>query len=86
MANHRRLTRSERGYSFAAPSSRAGFRTIRLLRSQKKLCPTKFESPQVNGTWKFVMEELKPASQFQPSAFYMPDLPDVRKVDLDKIK
>jgi outer membrane biogenesis lipoprotein LolB len=32
------------------------------------------------------VEELKPAPQFQPSLFYMPDLPGARKVDLDKIK
>ena len=35
---------------------------------------------------KIDVEELKPAPQFQPSAFYMPDLPNLRKVDLDKIK
>jgi len=32
------------------------------------------------------LDELKLAPQFQPSAFYMPELPDLRKVDLDKIR
>ena len=32
------------------------------------------------------VEELKPTSQFQPSAFTMPNLPGIRKVDLDTIK
>ena len=32
------------------------------------------------------LEEIKPVSEFPPRAFYMPELPDVRKVDLDKIK
>lgn len=31
-------------------------------------------------------DELRPAPQLQLSAFYMPDLPDIRKVDLDSIK
>jgi outer membrane biogenesis lipoprotein LolB len=41
-----------------------------------------------SGEWtlEISVEELTPAPQFQPSAFYMPNLPDVRKVDLDKIK
>lgn len=32
------------------------------------------------------VEDLKAAPQFQPSSFYMPQLPDMRKVDLDNIK
>jgi hypothetical protein len=32
------------------------------------------------------LEEIKPVSEFQPKAFYMPELPGVRKVNLDKIK
>lgn len=32
------------------------------------------------------LEQIKPVSEFQPKAFYMPEIPDVRKVDLDKIK
>ena len=33
-----------------------------------------------------IIEELRPVSQFEPSAFYLPNLPNVRKVDLDTIK
>jgi hypothetical protein len=32
------------------------------------------------------LEEIKPVSEFQPKAFYMPELPEIRKVDLDSIK
>ena len=41
-----------------------------------------------SGEWnmEILVEELKSAPQFQPSVFYMPCLPDVPKVDLDKIK
>ncbi len=41
-----------------------------------------------SGQWnmEILLEELKPAPQIQPSVFYMPFLPDVPKVDLDKIK
>jgi outer membrane biogenesis lipoprotein LolB len=30
------------------------------------------------------LDDLQPAQQFQPSAFYLPSLPDVRTVDLDR--
>jgi len=32
------------------------------------------------------LEALMPAPQFRPSIFYLPNLPNVQKVDLDKIK
>jgi hypothetical protein len=48
--------------------------------------PDKIRISSSEWSMEILIEELKPTSQFQPSAFYMPDLPDVRKVDLDKIK
>ena len=75
-----------KGHSFAAPSSRAGFPMIRLLRLSKEAVPDKIRISSSEWNMEIIIEELKPASQFQPSAFYMPNLPDVRKVDLDKIK
>jgi len=48
--------------------------------------PAKILISSSEWSMKIDVEELKPTPQFQPSVFYMPDLPDLRKVDLDKIK
>jgi len=52
----------------------------------KDAVPDKIRISSSEWTMEIVVEELKPTSQYQPAIFYMPDLPDVRKVDLDKIK
>ena len=52
----------------------------------KEAVPGKIRISSSEWNMEIGLEELKPAPQFQPSAFYMPSLPDVRKVDLDKIK
>jgi hypothetical protein len=52
----------------------------------KEAVPGKIRLSSSEWTMEISVEELTPATQFQPSAFYMPDLHDVRKVDLDKLK
>ncbi|MGA2400857.1 MAG: lipoprotein insertase outer membrane protein LolB [Syntrophobacteraceae bacterium] len=52
----------------------------------KEAVPDKIRISSSEWNMEILIEELKPVSQFQPSAFYMPNLPDARKVDLDKIK
>ncbi len=85
MANYRRLTRPERG-----------IRSQRRVRGPdsydppvalaKEAVPDKIRISSSEWNMEITIEELRPASQFQPTAFYMPNLPDIRKVDLDKIK
>ena len=53
---------------------------------EKEAVPKKIRISSSEWNMEILIEELRPVSQFKPSAFYMPDLPDVRKVDLDKIK
>jgi hypothetical protein len=43
----------------------------------------KISSPEWN--MELTVEDLQASREFQPSAFYMPNLPDICKVDLDKI-
>jgi hypothetical protein len=52
----------------------------------KEAVPDKIKISSSEWNMEVLVEELKPASQFQPSTFYLPDLPDMRKVDLDTIK
>jgi len=52
----------------------------------KQAVPDKIKISSSDWNMEVLVEELKPNSQFQPSAFYMPNLPDMRKVDLDTIK
>ena len=52
----------------------------------KEAVPGKIRLSSSEWTMEISLEELASVPQFQPSAFYMPDLPDIRKVDLDKIK
>lgn len=52
----------------------------------REAVPDKIRISSNEWTMEIALEDLKPTSQFQPSAFYMPGLSDVRKVDLDKIK
>jgi outer membrane biogenesis lipoprotein LolB len=52
----------------------------------KEAVPGKIRISSSEWNMEILLEELKPAPQFQPSVFYMPYLPDVRRVDLDKIK
>ncbi len=52
----------------------------------REAVPGKIRISASEWNMEILVEELRPAPQFQPSLFYMPDLPDVRKVDLDKIK
>ena len=52
----------------------------------KEAVPGKIRISSNEWNMEIVLEELKPAPPFQPSMFYMPSLPDVRRVDLDKIK
>ncbi len=52
----------------------------------KDAMPDKIRISSREWTMEIVVEEMKPTSQFQASVFYLPDLTDVRKVDLDKIK
>ena len=52
----------------------------------KEAAPGKIRISSSEWDMEIVLEELKSAPQFQPSVFYMPNLPDAPKVDLDKIK
>ncbi len=52
----------------------------------KETVPGKIRISSSEWNMEIVIEELMPVSQFQPSAFYLPNLPGARKVDLDKIK
>ena len=52
----------------------------------REALPGKIRLSSGEWTMEISLEELTPAPQFQPSVFYMPDLPDIRKVDLDKVK
>ncbi len=52
----------------------------------KEAVPDKIRISSSEWSMEIRVEELKPTPQFQPSVFYMPSLPDVRKVDLDKLK
>lgn len=52
----------------------------------KEAVPNRITISSSNWSMEVLVEELKPASQFQPSVFKLPALPDIRKVDLDTIK
>ncbi len=52
----------------------------------KEAVPDRIRISSSEWNMEIRLEELKPAQQFQPSVFYMPSLPDARKVDLDKLK
>ncbi|SPJ16370.1 conserved hypothetical protein [Syntrophobacter sp. SbD2] len=52
----------------------------------KEAVPGKIRISSSEWNMEIVVEELKPAPTFQPSIFYMPNLPDVRRVDLDNLK
>ena len=52
----------------------------------KEAVPEKIRITSSEWNMEIVVEELKPAPSFQPSIFYLPSLPDVRRVDLDNIK
>ena len=53
---------------------------------KKEAVPDKIRISSSEWNMEIVVEELKPAPPFQPSIFYMPNLPDVRRVDLDNLK
>ena len=59
---------------------------IRLLPISKEAVPDKIRISSSEWNMEIIIEELRPVSQFEPSAFYLPNLPNVRKVDLDTIK
>ncbi len=52
----------------------------------KEAVPGKIKISSRDWNMEVAVEELKPTSQFQPSVFTMPNLPDMRKADLDTIK
>jgi outer membrane biogenesis lipoprotein LolB len=52
----------------------------------KEALPDKIRISSKEWSMEVLVEELKPTSQFPPSTFSMPNLPDMRKVDLDTIK
>lgn len=52
----------------------------------KEAVPDKIRISSSEWNMEIVLEELKPAPAFRPSIFYMPNMPDVRRVDLDEIK
>jgi outer membrane biogenesis lipoprotein LolB len=52
----------------------------------KEAVPDKIRISSSQWSMEILLEDLKSASQFPPSTFFMPNLPDVRKVDLDKTK
>jgi len=52
----------------------------------KDAAPGKIRISSSEWSLEISLEQLMPAPQFRPSAFYMPNLADVRKVDLDTIK
>lgn len=47
--------------------------------------PKKIRIASVDWNMEITLEELQPSQEFQPSVFYLPNLPDVRKFDLDRI-
>lgn len=47
--------------------------------------PKKIRITSSEWNMEITMEDIQPSQQFQPTAFYLPNLPDVRKVDLDAI-
>ncbi|MGO9315682.1 MAG: lipoprotein insertase outer membrane protein LolB [Syntrophobacteraceae bacterium] len=52
----------------------------------KEAVPGKIRISSNEWKMEIIIEELRPVSQFEPSAFHLPNLPNVRKVDLDTIK
>ena len=52
----------------------------------KEAVPGKIRISSSEWNMEILIEELRPVSQFEPSAFHLPNLPNVRKVDLDTIK
>jgi hypothetical protein len=52
----------------------------------KEAVPDKIRISSSEWNMEIIIEELRPVSQFEPAAFYLPNLPNVRKVDLDTIK
>lgn len=52
----------------------------------KETTPKKIRISSSEWNMEVSLEELKPSPQFQPAAFYMPNLPDIKKVNLDAIK
>jgi len=47
--------------------------------------PKKIRFTSSDWNMEITLEDLQTSQQFQPSAFYLPNLPGVRKVDLDRI-
>ena len=52
----------------------------------KEAVPGKIRISSSEWNMEILIEALRPVSQFEPSAFHLPNLPNVRKVDLDTIK
>ncbi len=52
----------------------------------KDAVPNKIRISSSEWNMEILIEELRPVSQFEPSVFYLPNLPNVRKLDLDTIK
>ena len=48
--------------------------------------PKKIRLSSVDWNMEVSIEQLEPAPDFQPSVFYLPNLPGIKTVDLDKIK
>lgn len=48
--------------------------------------PKKIRISSSDWNMEVTIEEIVPAPEFQPSVFYLPDLPEMKVVDLDKIK
>ncbi|MFZ2444995.1 MAG: hypothetical protein WAW37_01435 [Syntrophobacteraceae bacterium] len=48
--------------------------------------PKKIRLSASDWNMEVTVEAIEPARDFQPSVFYLPELPDMKKVDLDKIK
>jgi hypothetical protein len=47
--------------------------------------PKKIRFTSSDWNMEITLQDLQTSQQFQPSAFYLPNLPDMRKVDLDRI-
>jgi hypothetical protein len=49
------------------------------------VAPKRIRITSSDWNMEITLEDLQPSQQFQPSVFYLPNLPDIRKVDLDRI-
>jgi len=52
----------------------------------KEAVPGKIRISSSEWNMEIDLQELKPTHEFKPSAFYMPEMSNIKKVDLDKIK